>query len=203
MDAKSIVVRYSPQADPVTGHVEGYKLLEISNELMKEIDQAEQAGQNLSQVETRYTFLEKQFAEFSFLLFSTLSLTVKGKPTDDAVICTPSATYQLRTISLSNSLLVLEQPTASSSTSPDTDISRAPELHLKDTSHEILELLPIVPRLGRIEKVLKEGAWGGMDVLANSDEISEDGKRKREVGDVRDVSGTALFSMAVGMVKLI
>lgn len=67
MDAKSIVVRYSPQADPVTGHVEGYKLLEISNELMKEIDQAEQAGHNLSQVGTRYTFLVKQFAEFSFL----------------------------------------------------------------------------------------------------------------------------------------
>jgi hypothetical protein len=65
MDAKSIVVRYSPQADPVTGHVEGYKLLEISNELMKEIDQAEQAGQNLSQVGTRYTFLEKHFADLA------------------------------------------------------------------------------------------------------------------------------------------
>lgn len=50
MDAKSIVVRYSPQADGVTGHVEGYKLLEISAELMKEIDEAEQAGSNLSQV---------------------------------------------------------------------------------------------------------------------------------------------------------
>lgn len=51
--------------------------------------------------------------------------------------------------------------------------------------------MPIVPRLGRIEKVLKEGAWGGMDVLANPDEISEDGKRKREVGDVRNVGLTA------------
>jgi hypothetical protein len=63
MDAKSIVVRYSPQADPVTGHVEGYKLLEISNELMKEIDQAEQAGHNLSQVWTIYTLSEQLFAE--------------------------------------------------------------------------------------------------------------------------------------------
>jgi hypothetical protein len=63
--------------------------------------------------------------------------------------------------------------------------------------------LPIVPRLGRIEKVLKEGVWGGMDVFANSEEISEDGKRKREVGDVRNVSGTARLSMALGMVKLI
>lgn len=42
-----------------------------------------------------------------------------------------------------------------------------------------------------------------MDVLANSEEISEDGKRKRAVGDVRNVSGTARFSMAMGMMKLI
>ena len=42
-----------------------------------------------------------------------------------------------------------------------------------------------------------------MDVLANSDEISEDGKRKREVGDVRNVSGAAQLSMAMGMMKLI
>lgn len=42
-----------------------------------------------------------------------------------------------------------------------------------------------------------------MEVLANSDEISEDGKRKREAGDVRGVSGTARLSMALGMVKLV
>lgn len=63
--------------------------------------------------------------------------------------------------------------------------------------------MPIVPRLGRIEKVLKEGAWGGMDVLANSNEISEDGKRKREVGDVRNVGGTARSVMVMDMMKLI
>lgn len=111
-------------------------------------------------------------------------LTVKGKPTDDAVICTPSSTYQLRTISLSNSLLVLEQPTASSSKLTSSAPPSKPELHLQDTSHEILELLPIVPRLGRIEKVLKEGAWEGMGEIAGSTELGEDGKRKRTTGDI-------------------
>jgi hypothetical protein len=188
MDAKSIVVRYSPQADTVTGSVEGYKLLEISNELMKEIDQAEQAGRNLSQVVARCIVIEN-WSALTGTLFDRL--TVKGKPTDDAVICTPSSTYQLRTISLSNSLLVLEQPTASSSTSSSTDTTKPPELHLQDTSHEILELLPIVPRLGRIEKVLKEGAWGGIEVLAGSEENSGDGKRRREEDDVRYVSRMA------------
>jgi hypothetical protein len=67
MDAKSIVVRYSPQADPVTGHVEGYKLLEISNELMKEIDQAEQAGHNLSKVWIIYILFRRLCAEISSL----------------------------------------------------------------------------------------------------------------------------------------
>lgn len=50
--------------------------------------------------------------------------------------------------------------------------------------------------------MLKEGAWGGMDVLANSDEISEDGKRKGEVGNVRNLSGRARFNMTMGMMKL-
>jgi hypothetical protein len=117
------------------------------------------------------------------------SLTIKGKPTDDAVICTPTSTFQLRTISLSNSLLVLEkppvQPVASSS-------STAPELHLQDTIHEILELIPIVPRLNRIEKILKEGAWSGMDPEASStslglregmDELASAGRKRRSGSD--------------------
>ena len=79
---------------------------------------------------------------------------------------------------------MLEQPTASSSNRTGADASKTPELHLQDTSHEILELLPIVPRLGRIEKVLKEGAWEGMGELAESTESDGDGKRKRETGDV-------------------
>jgi sister chromatid cohesion protein DCC1 len=108
------------------------------------------------------------------------SLTIKGKPTDDAVICTPTSTFQLRTISLSNSLLVLEQPetqpiAASSSAASSTNA----ELHLKDTIHEILELIPIVPRLNRIEKILKEGAWSGMNPEAS---LSSLGLREEMVG---------------------
>ena len=79
---------------------------------------------------------------------------------------------------------MLEQPTASSSNNASADASQNPELHLQDTSHEILELLPIVPRLGRIEKILKEGAWEGMGQIAGSTESDGDGKRKRETGDV-------------------
>jgi hypothetical protein len=43
----SIVVRYSPDADPTTGSTESYKLLEISPELMVEIDRADAAGHDV------------------------------------------------------------------------------------------------------------------------------------------------------------
>ena len=43
----SIVVRYSPNADPTTGSTESYKLLEISPELMVEIDRADAAGHDV------------------------------------------------------------------------------------------------------------------------------------------------------------
>lgn len=90
-------------------------------------------------------------------------LQVKGKPSDDAVICTPTATYQLRSISLSNSLILFEPPAVSSaSTSSSVEEVSPPELQVQDTLHEILELLPIVPRVVRIEKILKDSAWEGI-----------------------------------------
>ena len=46
----SIVVRYSPDADQTTGSTESYKLLEISSELMVEIDRAEAAGHDVRSV---------------------------------------------------------------------------------------------------------------------------------------------------------
>jgi sister chromatid cohesion protein DCC1 len=132
-------------------------------------------------------------------------LTIKGKPTDEAVICTSTETFQLRTISLSNSLLVLQSPqsiasssrlSASSSSSPpstttlqssSTTEKEPPELHLQDTSHEILELIPIAPRLERIDKILKTSRWGGMGEstgsgpgsgLGGMEEVRAGGKRK-------------------------
>lgn len=77
-------------------------------------------------------------------------MTIKGRPSDDAVLCTSNKTYTLRTVSVSNSLLVLRPP-------DDTT------LHLRDTCHEVLECVPSAGRVERIRTVLRESAWTGLD----------------------------------------
>lgn len=77
-------------------------------------------------------------------------LTMKGTPSDDAVICTPTQTFSLRTITVSNSMLFLR---------PDEVTN---DLYIQDTVHEVLELQPSVPRLGRVEKLLRGTQWDGM-----------------------------------------
>lgn len=84
------------------------------------------------------------------LLLANFRLTIKGRPSDDAVLCTPTKTYTLRTVSVSNSLLVLRPP-------DDTT------LHLRDTCHEVLECVPSAGRVERIRTVLRESAWTGLD----------------------------------------
>jgi sister chromatid cohesion protein DCC1 len=84
---------------------------------------------------------------------------MKGTPQDDAVICTQDHTFTLRTITVSNSIIFLRPEPASST---DTTIPTAGDLYIQDTCHEILELTPSVPRLARVEKLLKPSAWEGM-----------------------------------------
>ena len=101
-------------------------------------------------------------------------MTIKGTPSDDAVICTDAQTYTLRTITVSNSILCLRPaPSASGTTEAD--------LLLQDTCHEILELTPTAPRLARIEKLLKPTAWRGMGKRPRRDDEDEDGAGTRNV----------------------
>ncbi|KAJ9098966.1 hypothetical protein QFC19_006190 [Naganishia cerealis] len=129
------VVRYDPTVAPETGSADEFKLLEISAELAKAIEQADKDGEE------------------------AVTLTMKGTPSDDAVICTSSQTFSLRTITVSNSMLFL-RPSTTDTNSPDEETQQ--NLLIQDTCHEILELTPTVPRLDRIEKVLKETSWSGM-----------------------------------------
>lgn len=122
---------------------EDLRLLEISNELAKEIEQ-DMKAQNTSEGNGCQKF----------------RLTIKGKPSDDAVICTQDRTFQLRSISVSNSLLLFQQRKRRDT---DEDVStEETTLELKSTVREIMELLPMVPKLDRIETLLKGSAWQGM-----------------------------------------
>ncbi len=120
------------------------------------------------------------------------SLTIKGRPSDDAVLCTPDGSFLLRTVGISNSLVILRTPpsteptftsssniastststfhsTGSSTHTGPSERDPLPTLEIRDICHEILECVPQAGQLERIRSVLRPTQWEGL------------GKRKREV----------------------
>lgn len=75
---------------------------------------------------------------------------IKGDQVEDAVFCTESKTYALRSVVLSNSVLVTTGPVdASASTEPSKNVV------IRDTVHEVLELVPSLPRLQKLNSLLR------------------------------------------------
>ncbi|CED83671.1 Uncharacterized conserved protein [Phaffia rhodozyma] len=158
-----------------------------------------------------------------------LSLTIKGRPSDEAVLCTPNSTYSIRTVQISNELVLLSLPSSSSSSSTPIEgdriassgtgedvfgkVSVSPKevdggtgsvsdetgeteekLMYTETLHELMELTSCVPRLGRIEDVLRGQEWSGLkdrqtrsnikgeasENDTEDDEDEEDGERPRK-----------------------
>ncbi|BEI86217.1 hypothetical protein CcaverHIS002_0605040 [Cutaneotrichosporon cavernicola] len=96
----------------------------------------------------------------------SVSLTIKGRPSDDAVLCTADKTYALRGVSISNSLLVLRPPPSS-----------ADELHIRDIRHEVLECVPAPGRTERLHTLLRDSAWRGVGYTPWPERTGD--KRKR------------------------
>lgn len=76
---------------------------------------------------------------------------IKGGPEDDAVLCTSNKTYNIRSVTLSNSVLVV-------SPHPHVDGSED-QVVIQDSLNELLELAPAVPKLHRMIVLLKEHLW--------------------------------------------
>ncbi|KAJ3710472.1 sister chromatid cohesion protein Dcc1 [Lentinula raphanica] len=87
------------------------------------------------------------------------SFHIKGQHGEDAVLCTQDKTYAIRTVSLSNSILVVTSP-------PDTDISLEgddnglPTIAIRDQISEILELTQTIPKLHQLNSLLKSQEYG-------------------------------------------
>lgn len=77
---------------------------------------------------------------------------IKGGPEDDAVLCTSDKTYNIRSVTLSNSVLLV-------SPSPHIDGSGENQVVIQDSLNELLELVPAVPKLHRMNVLLKEHEW--------------------------------------------
>ena len=78
-------------------------------------------------------------------------LTIKGDPDDDAVLCSAEKTYGMRSIGLSNTLLVVT-PVPDDCASHFTDDA----VVIRDQLKEIIELTPSVPKLHKLSRVLKD-----------------------------------------------
>lgn len=94
----------------------------------------------------------KALFDKKWLLTLHVSLCIKGRQNDEAVLCTTEHTFQLRQITQSNSLLMC-------GISGEEHGTRALTVH--SNIAEILELVPIVPRMGRIVSLLEPSSYAG------------------------------------------
>ncbi|KAJ7129580.1 sister chromatid cohesion protein Dcc1 [Mycena epipterygia] len=101
----------------LTADAGSFKFLELPPELCKLIESAAEAS-------------------------SPLRLSIKGQSGEDAVLCTNDATYTIRSVALSNSILVVTSGAA------DTVV-------IRDQVNEILELTPAVPKLHKLSALLR------------------------------------------------
>ena len=76
---------------------------------------------------------------------------IKGGPEDDAVLCTSDRTYNIRSVTLSNSVLVMS-PVSHNDGGED-------QVVIQDSLNELLELVPAVPKLHRMNVMLQEHEW--------------------------------------------
>ena len=108
------------------------------------------------------------------------ALTIRGRDSDDAVFCTPSSTYAIRSVTISNTAVIVtspgySSPKVSSRDLPSTPASSAPvaeygDVVIRDQIHEILELVPTVPKLDRLDAILRQSQYNEDDDLYVDDE---------------------------------
>lgn len=93
------------------------------------------------------------------------NVTIRGKANDEAVLCTRTTTYCLRTVQLSNSFLVVTGEDAHSASSEDHII--------RDTISELIELVPAVPKLERLGGLLKKNKYRADDEDGSDEDTME------------------------------
>ncbi|KAJ6539425.1 sister chromatid cohesion protein Dcc1 [Mycena capillaripes] len=125
----------------LTSDAGSFKLLELPPELCKLVESA---------VET----------------LSPLRLTIKGQTGEDAVLCTEDATYTIRSVVLSNSILVV---------TPQPESSSIDAVVIRDQVNEILELTPTVPKLHKLSALLRGKEYDDLQDSEYHDPSSEPG----------------------------
>ena len=92
-----------------------------------------------------------------------ISLTIKGKDEDDAVLCTRDRTWDLRAINVSNTFLIV---TAGGSPDTNNDEDTTQSIYVQNELSQVLEIIPAVAKVERLRSLLRESLY---------DERMEDG----------------------------
>lgn len=124
-------------------------------------------------------------------------LVIKGQLNEDAVLCTREKTYAIRSVVLSNSVLVV--------TSPEDDCGGSgSDVVIRDTIHEVLEVVPTLPRLQRLTGMLRgqeydEGHEDDVDWYSGDEEPMHSKSRRLTYEEARDVLQASDLELARGL----
>ncbi|KZT62015.1 hypothetical protein CALCODRAFT_463443 [Calocera cornea HHB12733] len=100
---------------------------------------------------------------------SELSLTIKGKQSDDAVLCSSSTTYALRAVTVSNAFFIVQPAQLIVEDGEEGDTT----LEITGQVKDIIEVHKAVPRLDRLNGLMRGSEWNG------EDEDMDDRNRRR------------------------
>ncbi|KAI0915788.1 hypothetical protein AcW1_003710 [Taiwanofungus camphoratus] len=114
------------------------------------------------------------------LTLTRVSWTIKGQPNEDAVLCTADKTYTIRSVVLSNSVLVVTPPPKAGSQSLPHELKiDEHDVIIRDQVSEVFELVPSVPRLHRLEGMLRGREYDEGHEEDSDEDMSSDAEGER------------------------
>ncbi|PWN18577.1 hypothetical protein BCV69DRAFT_284885 [Microstroma glucosiphilum] len=171
-----------------------YRLLELPDEVCRLVEEAQLKqresraveGQSVEGIEGRGRKRKRLGVERE----EREHLVINGRHGDEAVLCTADKTYALREITQSNSLLLCSLVAPQHSSGSFTESKgegegqgeKGPRLCLKSNVSQMLELVPVVPRLERIVELLQGSMYEG-----EVEEKRKKGQRRYTPQEVRSV----------------
>lgn len=151
-------LRFSSSFTPDVG---SFKLLELPAELCKLVEDS-----LASATPIRYAIHDAPGPQLTRFIISRFS--IKGETTEDAVLCTEDKTYAIRSVVLSNSVLVVTR---------DVEEEWEDEggtVVIRDTLNEILELTATVPKMAKLSSLLRGREYTGEEEMDIVEEVRAD-----------------------------
>ena len=94
-------------------------------------------------------------------------MSIRGQSSDDAVLCTSCKTYQIRSVTLSNSFYIVSPPRS----------AQEHDVLIRDEVHELLELAPCVPKLHKMDGLLRSSRYDDAADMDSDEESRENLER--------------------------